>query len=80
MQRGVSIDTLCADLVAKEIQHLIQDYEKIKIFLVFCLEKLALRGHPAVTRLTVYRWLQVPTQGDTTHQLAHKNVWPGGVR
>ena len=33
--------------------------EKIMIFFMFCLGKLALRGHPAVTRLTVYRWLQV---------------------
>ena len=37
MQRGVSSDTLCAELVAKEIQHPTPEFEKTFDFLVFLL-------------------------------------------
>ena len=50
---------LYAELVAKEFQHQTPYYEKNHSFLEVVHVKLALRGHPAVTWLTVYRWLQV---------------------
>ena len=35
MQRGVSSDTLCEELAAKEFQHMTPEYEKILYFLLF---------------------------------------------
>ena len=37
MQRGVSSDTLCAELVAKEIQHLTPEFQETLISLMFLL-------------------------------------------
>ena len=66
MQRGVPIDTLYAELVTKEIQHLRSTLQNFLYFSTlgstYCTFEVwfALRVSPAVTRLTVYRWLQVP--------------------
>ena len=46
----------------------------------FLQEKLALRGSLAVTWLTVYRQLQVPTQVTWPAEAAGNNAWQNLVR
>ena len=47
-------------------------------FALFGLQ-LALRVLPAVTRLTVYLWLQIPVRIVSAQRRIRNNVWAGGL-
>ena len=76
MQNLMSIAALGEELGSEEVKWKTTIFRK----LCFLQEKLALRGSLAVTWLTVYRQLQVPTQVTWPAEAADTNAWQTRVR